>query len=149
MLALLFVLHVHKSEGWKEKERISPGGNFFRPKALYFRSIPIGLPIVLHPKPSPFCFPNKLFKWQDEVTLGEAKTMMADELWILANMGWCFYAQLFNNCSEWYKRYKYKVKCWKVENNCYLRWLNQLKKIWSFGALRAPYSNYLISLLIN
>ena len=104
MLALLFVLHVHKSEGWKEKERISPGGNFFRPKALYFRSIPIGLPIVLHPKPSPFVDQKKTstdkMKEENQDTLGEAKTLMAEELWILANMGLCFYAELFNNCSE-------------------------------------------------
>ena len=91
MLAILCVLHVHKSEGWKEKERISPGGRHFRPKALYFRPIPIELQIELHPKPSPFFDQinnsNGKVKEENEDTLGEAKTLMAVELWILANMG--------------------------------------------------------------
>jgi hypothetical protein len=91
VLALLCVLHVQRSEGWKEKDKISPGGGNLRPKALYFRPIPIELPILLHPKPSPFFdqtnYSNDKMKEEKEGTFRNAKTLMADELWILANMG--------------------------------------------------------------
>jgi hypothetical protein len=75
----------------RKKKNICLLGEISDPKPSTLGQISIALPILLHPKPSPFFHQitkfNDKMKEENEDTLGEAKTLMADELWILANMG--------------------------------------------------------------